>query len=241
MLLSRGLAALTLLVTLFLNPLFAEYLYKDDVINNSKLNVEVNTLAEELFEKTGIHLYLVFEDRLENNQSIADYEKELLATMQQPAVLLTFVEDPKAVDIIARPVSLYEDFNKKQILSPSSGIMAAIVNAVMFSRSYDEAKELLTTSGGVILPVLGQKVKPENIIKQYSVAMYNGYSEVAEQIAASHGVTLEHAAGNTNKNTLFIIKIIFYGIILYSILSFFRARRRKKIEIENSRRDDVKQ
>lgn len=240
MLLSRGLAALTLLVTLFLNSLFAEYLYKDDVVKNPKLNASVDALAQELYDKTGVHLYLVFEDKLEGNQSIADYEKELLAKMEKPTVLLTFVEDPKAVDIIARPLSLYKDFNKKQILSPSSGIMAAAANAIMFSRSYDEAKELLSTSGGVILPILGQKVKPENLLKQYSVAMFNGYSEIAEQIAASRGVTLKNAAGNTNKNTLLIIKIIFYGTILYALFSFFRARRRKKIEIENSRRDDVK-
>ena len=95
----------------------------------------------------------------------------------------------------------------------------------------DEVKELLSTSGGVILPVLGQKVKPENLHKQYSAAMYNGYSEVAEQIAASYGVTLENAAGNTNKNTLYVIKAIFYGVILFSIFNFFRARRRKKAEL----------
>ena len=234
MLLSRGLAALTLLVTLSASPLFAEYLYKDDVVKNSRLNESVEKLATELFEKTGVHLYLVFKSKLDTNQSVPGFEKEIIQKLEQPAVLLSFIEEPKSVDILARPASLYEDFNKKQILSPSAGMIAAVVNAIMFSRSFDEAKELLTTSGGVILPVLGQKVKPENLVKQYSAAMYNGYSEIAEQIAASHGVTLENAAGNTNKNTLLVIKIIFYGIILYSIFNFFKARRRKKRELANS-------
>lgn len=233
MLLSRGLAALILVVTLFTPNLFAEYLYKDDVIKNPRLNEEVNTLATELFEKTGIHLYLVFEDKLEGNQTIADYEKELISHLEQPAVLLTFVEEQKEVDILARPITLYEDFNKKQILSPSASFMGAVANTLIFARSFSEAKELLTTSGGVILPVLGQKVKPENVIKQYSVAMFNGYSELAEEIAASKGVTLEHAAGNTNKNTLYVIKVIFYGVILFSIFNFFKARRRKRRELES--------
>lgn len=229
MLLSRGLAALTFL-TLFSFSLNAEYLYKDDVVNNPKFAEQINAIGTELKAKTGISLYLVMARDVEENQSIADFEKQLASEVGEPAVIMTFIELKQQVDILARPVSLYEHFNKAQILSPNATFIGSVVSAIMFARNYDEAKELISNRGGTVLPILAEKTKGGETVEKYSVAMFNGYSDTADQIAAAHGVTLSSSAGNGSKNFIDILRIVFYGIILYGLSRYVYGRffRRKK-------------
>jgi hypothetical protein len=65
--------------------------------------------------------------------------------------------------------------------------------------------------------------------------MFNGYSDIAEQIAASHGVVLSSAAGNSNKNVILVFKFIFFGMILYAIFRYL------KIVIKNRREKNEQQ
>jgi len=229
LLLSRGLAALTLIVSFTLS-LHAEYLYKDDVVKNPQFAEQINAIGAELKAKTGVSLYLVMVRDLEENQSIADFEKQLAVELKEPAVIMTFIELKQKVDILARPVSLYEYFNKSQVLSPNATFIGSIVSAVMFARSYDEAAELVSNRGGTILPILAERAKGNDIISKYSVAMFNGYSDVAEQIAEHHNVTLSSSAGSGSKNFIDILRVIFYGIILYAIIVYIRGRYFRKKE-----------
>lgn len=223
MLLSRGLAALTFIV-FFALSLQAEYLYKDDVVKNPNFTQQIDAIGAELKAKTGVSLYLVMVRDLDENQSIADFEKQLATELKEPAVIMTFIELKQKVDILARPVSLYEHFNKSQVLSPNATFIGAVVSAVMFARSYDEAKELISNSGGTILPILAERAKGDDIVSKYSVAMYNGYADVAEQIAAHHGASLSSSAGSGSKNFINILRVIFYGIILYAIILYIRGK-----------------
>ena len=222
-------AALTFL-TLFSFSLNAEYLYKDDVVNNPKFAEQINAIGTELKAKTGISLYLVMARDVEENQSIADFEKQLASEVGEPAVIMTFIELKQQVDILARPVSLYEHFNKAQILSPNATFIGSVVSAIMFARNYDEAKELISNRGGTVLPILAEKTKGGETVEKYSVAMFNGYSDTADQIAAAHGVALSSSAGNGSKNFIDILRIVFYGIILYGLSRYVYGRffRRKK-------------
>lgn len=223
MLLSRGLAALTFIVFSALS-LNAEYLYKDDVVKNPHFTEQINAIGAELKAKTGVSLYLVMVRDLEENQSIADFEKQLASELDEPAVIMTFIELKQKVDILARPVSLYEHFNKQQVLSPNATFIGSVVSAVMFARSYDEARELIANRGGTILPILAERAKGDDIVSKYSVAMYNGYADVAEQIAAHKGATLSSSAGSGSKNFIDILRVIFYGIILYAIILYVRGK-----------------
>jgi len=223
LLLSRGLAALTLILT-FTFSLHAEYLYKDDVVKNPAFAEQINAIGEELKAKTGVSLYLVMVRDLEENQTVADFEKQIASELKEPAVIMTFIELQQKVDILARPVSLYEHFNKQQVLSPNATFIGAVVSAVMFARSYDEAKELIVNRGGTILPILAEKAKGDDIVSKYSVAMYNGYADVAEQIAAHSGVTLSSSAGSGSKNFIDILRVIFYGIILYAVFLYIKGK-----------------
>ena len=227
--LSRGLAALTLLVTFF-STLHAEFLYKDEVVNNPEFTKQIEEIGSELKAKTGVSLYLVMVRDLEDNQSISDFEKRISAETNDSVVIMTFVELQQEVDILARPASLYKDFNKAQILSPNATYIGAVVSCVMFARSIDEAKELLSNTGGTILPILGERAKGEDIVKKYSVGMFNGYADTAEQIAASRGKTLKSSAGNANQTVIDIIRLVFYGTILIALGRYAWGRFTKKRE-----------
>lgn len=161
---------------------------------------------------------------LDENQTIAEYELELAEKLKKPSVILSFVELKKQVQILANPPSLYKEFDKDRILSPNATFIGAVVSSVMFARSYDEVKEFMSTYGGVVLPILAQLAKGDDIVNKYAVAMFNGYSEIAEEIADSRGVTLESAAGNSNQTTIDVIRIIFYGVILLFVFKFIRGR-----------------
>lgn len=220
---SRGLAALILLA-FFTLSLHAEFLYKDDVVKNQKFTQEIESIGRELKAKTGVSLYLVMLRDLENNESISDFEKRISQESNGSAVIITFVELQKQVDILARPTSLYNSFNKAQVLSPNATFIGAVVSSVMFARSYDDVKELLSHSGGTILPILAERAKGDDIVKKYSVAMYNGYADVAEQIAASQGQTLSSSAGSGSQIFIDIIRFIFYSIMLYALGTYVWRR-----------------
>ncbi len=228
---TRGLTAL-IFSLLFSTSLFAEYLYQDDVVQRDSFQAEIEEIGTELYEKTGISLYLVMVRDLDENQTIAGYELALAKEMKEPAVILSFVELRKQVQILANPSSLYEDFDKEQVLSPSATFIGAVISSVMFAKNFDDVKEFMSSYGGVILPVLAERAKGDDIVNKYAVAMFNGYSEIAEQIADTHDVDLDSAAGNSNMFAVDVIRFIFYGTILYAIFGYFRGRRRAKVREE---------
>jgi hypothetical protein len=224
---TRGLAALILSLC-FTYTLQAEFLNKNDVVQNDKFAEDIESIGNELKQKTGISLYLVMLRDLDDNMTTVDFEKSLVDELDEPFVVLTFVELQKKVDIFARPQSLYKDFDKKQILSPSATFIGAVVSAAMFARSWDDFKEIFGNYGGTILPVLAEKAKGDDIVKKYSVAMFNGYSDIADQIAASHGVKLSSSAGNGSQIFFDILRLVFYGIILYALIMIIRNKMQKR-------------
>ncbi|MDO8454612.1 MAG: 3-dehydroquinate dehydratase [Sulfurimonas sp.] len=229
---SRGLAAL-ILTLFFHTTLTAEYLYKDELILNPKFNAEVEKLGSELHDKTGISLRLLMLKELPHGTNIVEYEKELLKEFSEPTILLTFSELDSQVDILANDASLYEYFNKKQVLSPVASPVQAFIMAVLYSKSFEGFKEMVTDADGTILPLLAGKAKEGEILGKYSGAMFNGYTDIAEQIATSKKIVLENAAGNANKNSILLVKVLFYGFIIYAIFMYIKRKmypRRQKIE-----------
>jgi hypothetical protein len=225
---SRGLAALILTI-LFQTQLAAQYLYKDEVIFNPKFNAEVEKLGSELYEKTGISLKLLMLKELPHGIDIVSYEKELMKEFNEPTILLTFSEMDSQVDILASETSLYKYFDKKQILSPVSSPVQAFAIALM-SMDFSDM-----TSGGTILPLLAQKAKKGEVLGKYSGSMFNGYADIAEQIAESKNIVLVNAIGSANQTSIFVVKVIFYGIILIGIYMYIKRKlfyRRQRLEQE---------
>ena len=222
----RGLLAL-IFTTLLHTNLFAEYLYKDEIIHNPSFNVEIEKLGSELHQKTGIALRLIMLKELPNKMNIVDYEKSIIKEFNEPTILLTFSEMDSKVDILASDTSLYEYFNKEQVLSPvSSGVQAFAVALLNFDFSD-------MSSGGTIIPLLAQKAKKGEVLGKYSGAMFNGYADISEQIALSKGIVLENAVGNSNQTSILFLKIIFYGFVIYALILYVKRKlylRRQKNE-----------
>jgi hypothetical protein len=228
----RGLFALILTI-FFGTSLDAQYLYKDDVIFNPSFNAEIEKLGSELYQKTGISLRLVMLKELPSGMSIVEYEKELIKDFSEPTILLTFSEMDSKVDILANPPSLYEYFDKKQVLSPVASAVQAFTMALFYSGSFSNFKEIATNYGGTIIPLLAQKSKEGEVIGKYSGSMFNGYADIAEQIAKNKGVVLENAVGSANQNSIMVVKILFYGFVVYGIFMYIKRKlylKRHKIE-----------
>ena len=232
--LSRGLGALSFLV-IFQTTLLAQYLYKDEVVNNPKFTHEVELLGSELFEKTGIALRLIMIRDLPQGMNIAEYQTNVIKEFTAPTVLLTFAELNGKVDILANDASLYKYFNKKQVLSPVASTAQAVAMAIFFAEDFEDFKSLLTSSGGTILPLLGNKSKGGGVAGKYSAAMYNGYLDLGEQISRSKNVELSMATGIGSEYVMMSIKIIFYSIIIIAIFMYIRKKlslRRNRLEVQ---------
>jgi len=220
---SRGLAAL-IFVTLFQTQLFAEYLYKDEIIHNPQFAQDVEKLGSELYAKTGISLRLLMLKELPNGMSIVEYEKQEIQSFNEPTIFLTFAEMDSKIDILANDSSLYKYFDKKQVLSPVASSVQAFLMALFYSDSFDSFKESATNYGGTIIPLLAQKAKKGEVLGKYSGSMFNGYADIVEQIADSKGVELENAVGNANQYSILVVKIIFYGIIIISLFIYIKRK-----------------
>jgi len=219
----RGLFALILTFFFYLT-LQADYLYKDDVLYNPDFRHEINILGDELYKKTGISLKVVIVKKLPQNMHIVDYEKEIIKEFKQPTILLTFAELDKKIDILANDRSLYKYFDKKQVLSPVSSFAQALIVSILNFRDIDGFIEGINNYGGTIIPIISLKNKDGKVNGMYSAGIYNGYSDIAEQIATNKGVVLKNSAGNGNRDTITIIKILFYGLILYAIFLFIKRK-----------------
>lgn len=220
---SRGLLALIL--TLFFNSsLVAQYLYKDELIFNPAFNAEIEKLGEELYQTTGISLRLVMLKKLPDSKNIIEYEEELLREFSTPTILLTFSQMESKVDILANEASLYKYFDKEQVLSPVASPVQAFIIALFYSDSFAMFKNTLGNYGGTIIPLLAQKSKDEELLGKYSGSMFNGYADIAEQIAASKGIVLENAVGSVNQQSIFLVKLFFYGFIFYGIFLYIKRK-----------------
>jgi len=220
---SRGLAALIFIFTFF-TSLHAEYLYKDEITGNQKFRDDINTLGQELYEKTGIAVKVILIKKLPKGMHIAEYEKEIAKNFTEPTVLLTFSELDQKVDILAKPHSLYQYFDKKQILSPVASWLQAFFMGVFFTHSWEEFKETASDYGGTIIPILAQKAKAPQMTAKYSAAVFNGYADIVSQIAKAKGVKLEHDVGDANQKSILVVKVLFYGFILYAIVLYLRRK-----------------
>ena len=79
----KGLLALIIAI-FFQVEVFAEYLYKDEIINNPKFTKKIEILGSELFDKTGVSLKLIMLKEIPLDESIEVYRKALLEEFSNP-------------------------------------------------------------------------------------------------------------------------------------------------------------
>ena len=85
-------------------------------------------------------------------------------------------------------------------------------------------EEILENS---VYPLLGQKKI------YFDAALLNGYADFSEKIAKHFNITLENSIGNTNRNVLNFMRIIFWSFVAYFIIIYvFKKFRNTKNAIK---------
>ena len=206
---SAGLLAL-IAIFFFSQTLQAQFIVIDEVVKRKAFNEEIEPMGEELAAKTGVNLYLSLVKQTENNESIIEYQRALIKTLKEPAVLFSFIEDSKQVQIYAEDKSLYELFDRKQIMDPLA---------------------IWPFFNGRVIPLIGARAPTEVEDKdKYAVAMFNGYAEISYQIAVSKGIELDTVVADTNKNIYKILITMIFLISLITVLKLARdAYKRKRM------------
>jgi hypothetical protein len=193
-------------VIIFLSGLSAEVILRDELSIHQEFHNSVEKMGAELFQKSGIstHILILKTTNGKHLNILGEEELAKLLETEKSSLILTFAETEQKVDIVASK-ELLELFDKEQILSPYPWT-------------------------GTILPILGETIKQDPRHK-YSVALFNGYADIIEQIAKNKNIVLENSVGDSNKYVLNIIRIIFYSIIIIALAYLLRKSFNKRKNI----------
>lgn len=180
------------------SSLFGEkiILENQSVLNEKAVN-EIELIGNELYDKSAVFLGVVAIEKLQNGEFLYQAAKKYRNMLKNREYAFVMIsKEDKQIDIYTSDNFHY--FDKEQVLSPMP-------------------------SKGTILPILTSKKGGANV---YSAAIFNGYADMAEQIAKNKGITLEHSVGNTNRNFINVIRFIFYGTIVLVIVAavYFKFR-----------------
>lgn len=177
----------------------AQYFYEDEVIIVKEFDEKIQKIGDELKTKTSWNLYMVAVEDI-GDQRLVDFQKKYHRSFKKPFVVLALSLKQGPVE----PGKMDKRMGR-----------VGIYGSEGFEDKLDKENILRST----LYPLLGAKVKsdPRN---KYITVLFNGYAEIAEQIADSFGVSLETSAGNTNRTVINIIKFAFYAMILGAIVIF---------------------
>ncbi|MBZ7942002.1 hypothetical protein [Campylobacter molothri] len=76
---------------------------------------------------------------------------------------------------------------------------------------------------GSILPILA--TQKGDI---YNAAILNGYADIVDRITQARGITLNSSIGNTNRDTINILRILVYGFVCFALLYYVQRRMKRK-------------
>ncbi len=200
---NKRVAFFATLCYLFFMPtyIFADFIYKNENIISPKAIPKIEQMGQELYDKTGVKVHLIAIQSL-NGKKIKDYEYEISKNFKAPFIVLTLALKDQQVDIFSSN-DVKDKFDKEGILSPFTGS---------------------------IIPLLVAKFKKDakNENDKYTVALFNGYADIIDQVANSYDIKLASSIGNTNRDMYHFLKIIFYGSIIFFIVLFFYYKIRGK-------------
>lgn len=190
-------ALLALLLPLLLN---ATHILKDDILKPEAATL-IEKMADELLSKTGINGYVIAtNENFPERFNLVEYSSKYEANLSKPYVVLIFA--PNAV------------ITKK---SESTGRVGLIPSSKALSELYDKGDVEDAT-----IDVVAAKDKNTKEDK-YNIGVVQGFSELADQIAASKNVELTTTIPN---ETRYIINglqvIVIFGALLVFWMFMFR-------------------
>jgi uncharacterized membrane protein YgcG len=176
-----------------------KFILANDGIMPPKEVEKIEQMGGELYEKTRVPVFIAAVAEL--NASKPARFLDTIRKDHPTYILLYFSVKPTAVNIFAS-----EDAKKlidiDQILSPLPW-------------------------RGTIKPVMSPAFSKSDSVK-YEVALFNGYADIVDQVAASKGVNLTTSVGSGSKTSFQIVRTIFYAILAFVILQFIMAKRGKR-------------
>lgn len=153
-------------------------------------------LSNEVFEKTGVSMYVVALEGL-GEKNLEEQEQKYLRDLQEPFVVLFFVRKEKKINIIAS-LEAEKMFDKKAVY-------------------WDYIVPLI--------PKSDKELTPQSI----SAFLLNGFVDIADRIAKSRDVTLEHSFPKQNKGVQIAVRTTLYVMlfVLFLLFMFVYLRRNK--------------
>ena len=183
---------LALLLPLLLS---ATPILKDDILNPKAAEL-IETMANELSSKTGIHGYVVAtNENFPQGFNLVAYSKKYEANVSKPYVMLIFA--PNAV------VTAKSEAKGRVALIPSSKDLMAL---------YDRSDVMDAT-----IDVIAAKDKNTKEDK-FNIGVVQGFSELADQIASSKNIEMTTTIPN---ETRYIIKGLQVVVLIGTLLVFW--------------------
>lgn len=208
-LLNKAALRVSLLLVLTLSCVKADYFFTDSVIQVKEFTDKIETMGAELHQKTGWNLYLLAVDDI-GEQKLIDYQKEQAQYLKKPFIMLTLaIKQGKVI-----PGHMDDRHGKVGIFG---------------SDNYRQQFDYQEVLNGTLYPILGSKVKGDPRQK-YITALYNGYAEIADQVAQTYNVELKSSEGNANRIVINTLRFVFYLIILGAVGIFTYNKFFKRVQ-----------
>lgn len=156
----------------------------------------IEILSSEVFEKTGVSLYVVALEGLKGT-SLEEQQQKYLKLIKEPYVLLFFVRNEKKINIITNAES-EKLFDKQAVY-------------------WDYIVPLI--------PKSDEELTPQSI----SAFLLNGFVDIADRIAETKGVTLEHSFPKEHKGVQIAVRTALYAMlfVLLALFALVYLRRNK--------------
>ncbi|WP_317372036.1 hypothetical protein [Helicobacter canis] len=171
----------------------------------SKTQELIQLLSAEIFQKTGIRVYVdIIDDiaihpKYPTKQARKEYQSIVYAQLQQPYVVVSLFVQERKFDLIS-----------------SSGLQAFLGAKVLDSVYFDYMAPLI--------PEKEQDITPQRL----SAILLNGYAEIADIIASQYAVKFEHNISTNEQGVRSFVRFIMYAMVLILLGLFALAHFSRK-------------
>jgi len=177
----------------------AQYVNAPVGLINEKAVQKIENIGIEVKNKLNINIYLYANESI-NGKTMIEYREEVRKKQKDSYIALLFSQKEQKVDIISSK-NLQSKFDANEVLDPFSG---------------------------TIIPLLITKPKKDAIDDRVSAALLNGYADISDQLAQSYKIELDTSIGNSNRDIINIMRVIFYATILIILVLYFRKKFARK-------------
>lgn len=183
---------LALLLPLLLN---ATHILKDDILNPQASKL-VEKMADELQQKTGINGYVIAtKEHFPEGTNLVAYSKKYESNVSKPYVMLIFAP--------------YALITKK---SEQRGRVALVPSSEKVADMYDKGDVMDAT-----IDVVAAKDQNTEETK-FNVGIVQGFSELADQVAASKDVEMTTTLPNETRDIIRVLQVV---VMIGAILVFW--------------------